>query len=69
MQAALSYEATIETVNHLLKLEGKFDKSKWNTYLQQKYGISKRHAGGMIALSSSKVDSAKSCIINHINQL
>ncbi|MCL1475881.1 MerR family DNA-binding transcriptional regulator [Argonema antarcticum] len=35
--AALSYNATIETVNHLLKLESQFAQSKWNTYLQKKY--------------------------------
>ena len=63
------YRATIETVNHLLNREIKFNKSSWNTYLQQTYGISKRHANGVIALSVGKVDSAMKCRARHIKQL
>jgi hypothetical protein len=58
--------ATIETVNHLLNRETKFNKSSWNTHLQHTYGISKRHANGVIALSVGKVDSAKKCRTRHI---
>ncbi|NJS12149.1 MAG: hypothetical protein HC789_18125 [Microcoleus sp. CSU_2_2] len=67
--SAISYRATVETVNHLLGLEGKLDKSKWNTHLQKAYGISKRHAGGIIAHSEGKVSSAKKCRIDQIEQL
>jgi IS605 OrfB family transposase len=67
--SAISYRATIETVDHLLCLEGKLDRSKWNTHLQKEYGISKRHAGGIIAHSEGKVSSAKECRIDHIKQL
>lgn len=62
-------QATIETVNHLLNRETKFNKSSWNTHLQHTYGISKRHANGVIALSVGKVDSAKECRARHIKQL
>lgn len=67
--AAISYSATIETVNHLLKLDSKFDKAKWNTYLQETFGITKRQAGGIIALSQGKVDSGHQCRTNQIKQL
>lgn len=67
--SAIFRQATLETVNHLLELQSRFDKSKWNTHLQQRYGISKRHASGVIALSLGKVDSAKKCRANHIKQL
>ena len=63
------YRATIETVNHLLNREIKFNKSSWNTHLQQTYGISKRHANGVIALSAGKVDAAKASRTRHIKQL
>ncbi|MGL5063079.1 MAG: hypothetical protein ACRC62_24135 [Microcoleus sp.] len=63
------YRATIETVNHLLDREIKFNKSRWNTHLQQTYGISKRHANGVIALSIGKVDAAKASRTRHIKQL
>jgi hypothetical protein len=66
--SAIFRQATCETVNHLLELQSKFDKSKWNTRLQQVYGISKRHANGVIALSLGKVDSAKKCRANQIKQ-
>jgi hypothetical protein len=67
--SAISYSATIETVNHLLCADIKFDKSKWNTHLQQKHGISKRHAGGIMTHAQGKVASAKKCRIDHIKQL
>ena len=43
--APIFHKAACETANHLLLADG-LDKSKWNTYLQQSYGISKRHANG-----------------------
>ncbi|MEG4271645.1 MULTISPECIES: hypothetical protein [unclassified Microcoleus] len=67
--AGLSYRATLATVNYLLSLKIKFDKSKWNSYLQEKFGINKRQAGGIIALSQGKVDAARQCRTNHIKQL
>ena len=67
--SAIAYRATLETVNHLLCIEGKLDKSKWNTDLQKAYGISKRHAGGIISHAEGKVASAKECRIDHIKQL
>jgi hypothetical protein len=63
------YRATIETVNHLLNREIKFNKSSWNTHLQHTYGISKRHANGVIALSAGKVDAAKASKTRHLKQL
>ena len=38
--------AANDTVNYLLS-GNKFNKSAWNTYLQQTYGINKRHANGV----------------------
>jgi IS605 OrfB family transposase len=67
--SAIAHRGTSETVNHLLCQTSKFDKSKWNTHLQQAYGISKRHAGGIIAHAIGKVASAKECRIDHIKQL
>ncbi|MGA9381495.1 MAG: hypothetical protein WBV73_22275 [Phormidium sp.] len=61
-------DAVCETVNFLL-LGGEFNKSKWNTHLQQKCGISKRHANGVISYSKGLVDSAKECRTNHIKTL
>ncbi len=58
----------IETVNHLLS-GGEFDKSKWNTHLQNAYQISKRHANGVISYASCKVDGAKEQRCLHIKTL
>jgi len=63
------YRATVETVNHLLARDTKFNKSSWNTHLQQIYGISKRQANGVIALSIGKVEAASRCRTNHLKQL
>lgn len=62
------HKATCETVNHLLTVK-KFNKGEWNTYLQKTYNINKRHANGIISDAVGKVDSAKKCRTNHINQL
>ncbi|GET39368.1 hypothetical protein MiSe_41370 [Microseira wollei NIES-4236] len=62
------YRATILTVNHLLNQDTKFNKSSWNTHLQQTYGISKRHANGVIALSIG-VEAASRSRTNQLKQL
>jgi IS605 OrfB family transposase len=67
--ASIFRAASIETVQHLQSLTGKFNKSAWNTHLQKMYGISKRHAGGVIASIEGKLDSAKECRNRHIKQL
>ena len=46
-----------------------FRKSKWNTHLQTRYGISKRHANGVISFASGCVDSARECRVNHLKAL
>lgn len=61
-------KATSCTVDHLLS-RSVFDKSSWNTHLQQSYGISKRHANGVISFSKGLVDSAKECRTNHVKTL
>ncbi|MEQ9548261.1 MAG: hypothetical protein RIM23_01390, partial [Coleofasciculus sp. G3-WIS-01] len=63
------YQATVETVNHLLNKEIKFNQASWNSYIQEKYGFSKRYANGVIALSRGKTDSAKECRKIQIKQL
>jgi hypothetical protein len=63
--ASIFRAASIETVQHLQSLTGKFNKSAWNTHLQKMYGISKRHAGGVIASTEGKLDSAKECRKRH----
>ena len=70
--AALSeifHAATVETVNLLLNIETKFNQSTWNTHLQKVYGISKRHANGVIANAKGRFDAAKKCRDRHIKQL
>lgn len=57
-----------ETVNHLLS-EEKFNKSAWNSYLQQKYGINKRHANGVIASAKGRVESSEKCRVEHLKVL
>ncbi|GJD19762.1 conserved hypothetical protein [Rivularia sp. IAM M-261] len=63
-------QAVCETVDAILASKN-FDKqkSKFNTHLQKKYGLSKRHATGVITLAQGKADSARECRINHIKQL
>lgn len=63
-------QAALATVEHLQIIpKASFDKSKWNTHLQHQYGISKRHAGGVIASAIGRLESAKECRISHIKQL
>ncbi len=63
-------QATIRAVE-IIKKSKKFDKikSKVNTELQKEFNLSKRQVNGVIALASSKVDSAIECRKNHIKQL
>ncbi len=60
--------AVCETVNFLLS-STEFNKSKWNTHLQTTYGISKRHANGVISAAKGAVDSAKKCRILQLKTL
>lgn len=66
--APVFHEAVCETVDHLLP-ETQFNKSAWNTHLQQRYGILKRHANGVISFAKGLIDSAKECRSNHIKAL
>jgi IS605 OrfB family transposase len=66
--APVFHKAACETVDHLLS-ESSFNKSNWNTYLQQNYGILKRHANGVISNALGLVDSATECRVNHIKTL
>jgi len=65
--SAVFREASIETLAAIESTA--FNKSKWNTYLQVTYGISKRHANGVIASVNGRLKSAKECRKNHIKQL
>jgi IS605 OrfB family transposase len=56
------HKAVCETVNLMLSGED-FNKSQWNTHLQKTYGISKRHANGVISSAKGAVDGAKECRI------
>jgi IS605 OrfB family transposase len=68
--AAQFHKAVCETVNHQLTLgDRKFDKSAWNTYIQNQYGFLKRQANGVISSASCRIDSAIECRQNHIKQL
>ncbi|WP_449418719.1 hypothetical protein [Phormidium nigroviride] len=62
------HKAVCETVNLMMSGE-EFNKSDWNTHLQKTYGISKRHANGVISKAKGAVDSAKECRISHIKTL
>jgi IS605 OrfB family transposase len=58
------HKAVCETVNFMMSGED-FNKSQWNTHLQKTYGISKRHANGVISSAKGAVDGAKECRILH----
>ncbi len=59
------HRAACETANLLLSGQS-FNKSSWNTHLQTTYGISKRHAGGVIAHAQGAVDASKEHRKRHI---
>jgi len=63
--APIFRNAVCETITVLLSGK-KFNKSKWNTHLQTNYGISKRHANGIIAASNGELNSARECRKLHI---
>jgi hypothetical protein len=66
--SSVFHQAACETTNHLLSgIE--FNKSKWNTHLQITYGISKRHANGVISHAIGAVDSSKEHKKRHIKIL
>ncbi|NES80563.1 MAG: hypothetical protein F6K10_03490 [Moorea sp. SIO2B7] len=46
-----------------------FNKSQWNTYLQGKYRINKRHANGVIIDAKGQVESANQCRSQQVKQL
>lgn len=60
--------AVSETVIELLS-DRRFNKSHWNTYIQKTYGVSKRHANGVISRAKGCVDGAKECRKTHIKKL
>ncbi len=66
--APVFHKAACETANHLL-LSQDFNKSNWNTHLQTTYGISKRHANGVISYAKGAVDAATEHRKNHIKTL
>jgi hypothetical protein len=61
--------ACLETVAQLQLVGSGFNKASWNTYLQSRFGINKRHANGVIADSVGMLESAKECRQNHTAQL
>ncbi len=61
-------KAACETANHILTGD-RFNKSNWNTHLQTTYGISKRHANGVISYAKSVVDASKEHRKRHIKTL
>jgi hypothetical protein len=63
--APIFHKAVCETVNFMLSGEDD-SKSQWRTYLQGNYGISARHAGGVISAAKGAVYRAKKCRILHI---
>lgn len=59
--------AEIETISKLQA--GCFNKSAWNTHLQQAYGINRRHANGVMSSAKGRLESAKECRKLHIKTL
>jgi IS605 OrfB family transposase len=66
--APIFHKAVCDTVSHLLS-ESNFNKSSWNTHLQQSYGILKRHANGVISNALGLVTGATECRANHVKTL
>jgi IS605 OrfB family transposase len=62
------HKAACETAESLLTNKS-FNKSNWNTHLQTTYGISKRHANGVIAHATGAVDAGKKHREKHIKTL
>ncbi|MEM7591588.1 MAG: hypothetical protein AAF383_08720 [Cyanobacteria bacterium P01_A01_bin.83] len=66
--SSVFYRAACDTVNYLLLFKS-FNKSAWNTHLQQSYGINKRQANGVISSAKGRVTSAVECRKEHIKTL
>ena len=66
--APIFKKAVCETVAVMLSGE-EFNKSKWNTHIQTTYGVSKRHANGIIAAANGELGSARECRKLHIKTL
>ncbi|MFH7023915.1 MAG: hypothetical protein ACHBN1_36000 [Heteroscytonema crispum UTEX LB 1556] len=62
------HKAARETANFILKSQT-FNKSNWNTHLQTTYGISKRHANGVISHAQGAVDASKEDRKHHVKTL
>jgi IS605 OrfB family transposase len=62
------HKAACETANYLLSGQT-FNKSSWNTHLQTTYGISKRHANGVISHAQGAVDASALHRKRHIKTL
>ena len=66
--APIFKKAVCETVAVMLSGE-EFNKSKWITHIQTTYGVSKRHANGIIAAANGELGSARECRKLHIKTL
>jgi IS605 OrfB family transposase len=62
------HKAACETAE-LILAGNNFNKSSWNTHLQKTYGISKRHANGVISHAQGAVDASKEHRKRHIKTL
>ncbi|MBD2491996.1 hypothetical protein [Aulosira sp. FACHB-615] len=66
--SSVFHKAACETANHLLTVNS-FHNSSWNTHLQKTYGISRRHATGVIKFTEGAVNSSKESRKLHIKTL
>ncbi|MBD2505619.1 hypothetical protein [Anabaena azotica] len=66
--SSVFHKAACETANYLLAANS-FNNSSWNTHLQKTYGISKRHANGVISLAQGAVNASKEHRKLHIKTL
>jgi hypothetical protein len=63
------YKNAVVVTIEKLQSPGKFNKSQFNSHLQAKYGINKRHANGVISCARGKCKSAIECRTLTIKQL
>jgi hypothetical protein len=66
--SSVFHKAACETINHLLTVNS-FHNSSWNTHLQNTYGISRRHATGVIKFTEGAVNASKESRKLHIKTL
>ena len=66
--SSVFHKAACETANYLLSGQS-FNKSSCHTHLQTTYGISKRHANGVISYAKGAVDASKEHRQLHIKTL